>query len=289
MKNVILTPNPYRDRNFQTVRSAIQILKDAGMRPTVCLPFDVDKSFELPKDIRFSRLERELPNADAVVCFGGDGTILHTAKAATKRGLPILGVNIGTMGFMAELESTELHRLAQLATGDYTLDNRMMLDVTVQRDRDIIFHDICLNDVAVTKGAIARIVYLSVECDGVQAMTCGGDGVIVATPSGSTAYSLSAGGPIVEPDARNIIITPICAHDMGSRCVVASDRRVVTVRMVQNARRNAYLSVDGGKALRLNMGDVATIRKSRYETKLVKLNDRSFYDVVNAKFQRKLG
>lgn len=226
MKNVILTPNPYRDRNFQTVRSAIQILKDAGMRPTVCLPFDVDKSFELPKDIRFSRLERELPGADVVVCFGGDGTILHTAKAATKRGLPILGVNIGTMGFMAELENTELHRLAQLASGDFTLDNRMMLDVTVQRDRDIIFHDICLNDVAVTKGAIARIVYLSVECDGVQAMTCGGDGVIVATPSGSTAYSLSAGGPIVEPDARNIIITPVCAHDMGSRCVVASDRRV---------------------------------------------------------------
>ena len=289
MKNVILTPNPYRDRNFQTVRSAIQILKDAGMRPTVCLPFDVDKSFELPKDIRFSRLERELPGADVLVCFGGDGTILHTAKAATKRGIPILGVNIGTMGFMAELENTELHRLGQLASGDYTLDNRMMLDVTVQRDRDILFHDICLNDVVVTKGAVARIVYLSVECDGVQAMTCGGDGVIVATPSGSTAYSLSAGGPIVEPGARNIIITPICAHDMGSRCVVASDRRVVTVRMVQNARRNAYLSVDGGKALRLNMGDVATIRKSRFETKLVKLNNRSFYDVVNAKFQRKLG
>ena len=289
MKNVILTPNPYRDRNFQTVRSAIQILKDAGMRPTVCLPFDVDKSFELPKDIRFSRLERELPGADVLVCFGGDGTILHTAKAATKRGIPILGVNIGPMGFMAELENTELHRLGQLASGDYTLDNRMMLDVTVQRDRDILFHDICLNDVVVTKGAVARIVYLSVECDGVQAMTCGGDGVIVATPSGSTAYSLSAGGPIVEPDARNIIITPICAHDMGSRCVVASDRRVVTVRMVQNARRNAYLSVDGGKALRLNMGDVATIRKSRFETKLVKLNNRSFYDVVNAKFQRKLG
>ena len=287
MKNVLLTPNPYRDRNFTTVRSAIQILREAGMRPSVCLPFEVDRNFELPKDIRFSRMERELPNADVVVCFGGDGTILHMAKAATKRGIPILGVNIGTMGFMAELEASELHRLPQLASGDFTLDNRMMLDVTVQRDRDIIFHDICLNDVVVTKGAVARIVYLSVECDGIQAMTCGGDGVIVATPSGSTAYSLSAGGPIVEPDARNIIITPICAHDMVSRCVVASDRRVVTVQMAQNARRNAYLSVDGGKALRLNMGDVATIRKSRLETKLVKLNDRSFYDVVNAKFQRK--
>ena len=287
MKNVILTPNPYRDRNFQTVRAAMQILKDAGLRVSLCLPFDVDRSYELPKDLRFSRLERELNTADAVICFGGDGTILHTAKAATKRGIPILGVNIGTMGFLAELESSELNQLPKLATGDYRLDPRMMLDVTVQRDRDIIFHDICLNDVVVTKGAVARIVYLSVECDGVQALTCGGDGVIISTPSGSTAYNLSAGGPIVEPDARNIIITPICAHDICSRCVVTSDRRVLTVRMIQNARRNAFLSVDGGKAVRLNMGDVVTIRKSKYETKLLKLNDRSFYDVVNAKFQRK--
>ncbi len=287
MKNVILTPNPYRDRNFQTVRAAMQILKDAGLRVSLCLPFDVDRSYELPKDLRFSRLERELNTADAVICFGGDGTILHTAKAATKRGLPILGVNIGTMGFLAELESSELNQLPKLATGDYRMDPRMMLDVTVQRDRDIIFHDICLNDVVVTKGAVARIVYLSVECDGVQALTCGGDGVIISTPSGSTAYNLSAGGPIVEPDARNMIITPICAHDICSRCIVTSDRRVLTVRMIQNARRNAFLSVDGGKAVRLNMGDVVTIRKSKYETKLLKLNDRSFYDVVNAKFQRK--
>ena len=287
MKNVILTPNPYRDRNFSTVRSAMQILKDSGMRVSLCLPFEVDRGFELPKDLRFSRLDRELPNADAIVCFGGDGTILHTAKAATRRNIPILGVNIGTMGFLAELESSEIASLSQLASGTYKLDPRMMLDVTIQRDRDIIFHDICLNDVAITKGAVARIVYLSVECDGVQALSCGSDGIIVSTPSGSTAYNLSAGGPIVEPDARNMIITPICAHDMVSRCIVTSDRRVITVRMTQNARRNAFVSVDGGKAVRLNLGDTVTIRRSKLETKLIKLNDRSFYDVVNAKFQGK--
>ena len=286
MKNVILTPNPYRDRNFQTVRNAIQILKDAGISVSVCLPFEVDRSYELPRDIRFSRLERELPNADAVICFGGDGTILHMAKAATKKNIPILGVNIGTMGFLAELENSELDRLAQLAEGKFTIDKRMMLDVTVHRDRDIIFHDICLNDVVITKGAVARIVHLAVQCDTVQAMEFGGDGVIVATPSGSTAYSLSAGGPVVEPEANSIIITPICAHDIVSRCIVASDKRVVTVRMTQNARRNAFLSVDGGKAMRLNMGDVVTVQKSRLETRLVKLNDRSFYDVVNTKFRK---
>jgi len=285
VKNIILTPNPYRDKNFHTVREAMEVLKAAGANVRLCLPFDVDSNYDLPRDLRFHKLDREMGNADAVICFGGDGTILHMAKTATRRGLPILGVNIGTMGFMAELESTELDKLSRLVSGEFTLDKRMMLDVTVQRDRDIIFHDICLNDVAITKGAVARTVHLSVQCDGVQAMECSGDGVIISTPTGSTAYNLSAGGPIVEPEAKNIIITPICAHDFGTRCIVASDKRIITTQIVRNARRNAFLSVDGGKALRLNMGDIAVAKKSNLETKLIRLKDRSFFDVVNTKFQ----
>ena len=285
MKNIILTPNPYRDKNFQTVRDAADILRAAGANVKLCLPFEVDRSYELPRDLRFHKLDRELNNADGVICFGGDGTILHMAKTATRRGLPILGVNIGTMGFMAELESGELDKLAQLVTGEYSLDRRMMLDVTVQRDRDIIFHDICLNDVVITKGAVARIVHLSVHCDNVQAMECSGDGVIISTPAGSTAYNISAGGPIVEPEAKNIIITPICSHDVGTRCIVTSDKRVITTHIVRNSRRNAFLSVDGGKSMRLNMGDETIVRKSNLETKLIRLKDRSFFDVVNTKFR----
>lgn len=285
MKKVIMTPNPYRDKDFQTVRRAFQILTEAGMDVRLCLPFEVDRNYDLPKDLRFSRLDRELNGADLIICFGGDGTILHMSKTATRAGIPILGVNIGTMGFMAELENTELDQLKRLATGDYYIDKRMMLDVTVFRDRDIIFHDICLNDVVITKGAVARIVHLAVECDGVEAMECGGDGVIVATPTGSTAYSLSAGGPIVEPAAHSILVTPICAHDVGSRCMVTSDQRVITVKLIRNMRRNAYLSVDGGKSVRLNMGDVSIIKKSNLETSLIRLKDRSFYDVVNQKFR----
>ena len=285
MKKVILTPNPYRDRNFQTVRTAMQVLQNSGVEVRLCLPFEVDRSYDLPRDLRFSSLDRELPTADAVVCFGGDGTILHMAKAATRQGVPVLGVNIGTMGFMAELESTELEMLSCLAQDRYSIDERMMLDVTVHRDRDIIFHDICLNDVVITKGAVARIVHLAVRCDGVQAMECGGDGIIVSTPTGSTAYSLSAGGPIVEPEAHSILVTPICAHDVASRGFVASDKRIITVDLTRNARRNAFLSVDGGKALRMNMGDVATVKKSNLTTKLIRLKDRSFYDVVNMKFK----
>ena len=284
MKRVVLTPNPYRDKNFQTVRNAVAILEESGIETRLCLPFEVDKTFELPSDLAFYKLERELPNADLVICFGGDGTILHMAKAATKHSIPILGVNIGTMGFMAELESNEMEKLKQLAKGEYKIDRRMMLDVTVRRDREVLYRDICLNDVVITKGAVARIVHLSVRCDGVQAMECGGDGIIVATPTGSTAYNLSAGGPIVEPEARSILVTPICAHDMVSRSIVTSDKRTISVALVRNARRNAFLSVDGGKAIRLNMGDITTIRKSNMETKLLRLKERSFFDVLNTKF-----
>lgn len=286
MKTVVLTPNPYRDKNFQTVRKAQEILREEGITTRICLPFEVDHSFELPKDLRFYRLDRELPNAELVICFGGDGTILHIAKMAARREIPVLGVNIGTMGFMAELENTELETLRQLAKGDYTIDSRMMLDAVVHRQRDIVFHEICLNDAAVTKGAVARVVHLSVRCDGTPVMECGGDGLIVATPTGSTAYSLSAGGPIVEPEAKNILITPVCVHDISSRCIVASDKRTITIGLARNARRNAYLSIDGGKAFRLNLGDIVTIQKSKLETKLIRLKDRSFYDVVNSKFKR---
>ena len=286
VKKVILTPNPYRDKNFDTVRKALGILKNSGIDVKICLPFEVDRSYALPRDLRFSRLDREIHDASAIICFGGDGTILHMSKTATKHGIPVLGVNIGTMGFMAELEASELDMLSKLAADEYTIDERMMLDVTVHRERDIIFHDICLNDIAITKGAVARIVHLAVKCDGVQAMEFGGDGVIVATPTGSTAYSMSAGGPIVEPEAHSILVTPICAHDVACRGFVASDKRVITVELTYNARRNAFLSVDGGKAQRMNLGDVATIRKSNLTTKLIRLKDRSFYDVVNMKFKK---
>ena len=285
MKKVILASNPYRDAGFQTVRAAQKILQEVGLETRICLPFEVDRSFQLPRDIRFSRLEREIHSADAVICFGGDGTILHMAKIATRNRIPILGVNIGTMGFIAELESSEMEELKRLATGDYTTDARLMLDVTVKREEEIVYKDIALNDAVITKGAVARIVHLDVQCDGVRCMDFGGDGVIVSTPTGSTGYSLSAGGPIVEPDARNLILTPICAHDVVSRCTVTSDKRVITIQLSENARRNAFLSVDGGRAVKINAGDVVTVTCSKLETKLLRLKNRSFYDVINSKFK----
>ena len=285
MKNVILTPNPYRDRNFQTVRSAIQILKDAGIQPKLCLPFEVDRNYELPKDLRFSRLDRELPNAELVICFGGDGTILHMAKASTRRGVPLLGVNIGTMGFMAELESSELKELRRLADDDFSVEPRMMLHVRAEHEGRVILEEDALNDAVITKGAVARVVQMSVQGDGVDMMSFSGDGLIVCTPTGSTAYSMSAGGPLVEPAAQNIVLTPICAHDMQTRAIVTSADREITVQLARTGRKNAFLSVDGGKAVRLSSGDRITIRRSEHVTRLLRLTGRSFFEIIQNKFR----
>ena len=158
MKRIILTPNPYRDKNFQTVRKAVEILKNAGVDPRVCLPFEVDRSFDLPRDIRFSRLDREMPNAAAVICFGGDGTILHAAKDASNFGVPIVGVNMGSVGFMAELEQSEILQLTRLISGEYKLENRMLLDVRVIRDGRTLFRSTALNDALCTMSPSAQYV-----------------------------------------------------------------------------------------------------------------------------------
>lgn len=285
MRKVVMTPNPYRDRNFKYANLAEKILHDAGIETRICLAFDVDKSFDLPSDVVLHDLTHELKDADLLICFGGDGTILHASKAATRAGVPILGVNIGTMGFMAELESSELKLLRRLAEDDFTVEERMMLHVRAEREGELLLEEDALNDAVITKGAVARIVQMAVSCDDVEIMSFGGDGAIVSTPTGSTAYSMSAGGPIVEPTAQNIIITPICAHDMRTKTVVTSSQRVITVEIGRIGRKSAFLSVDGGRALRLNTGDRLTITRSEYATKLVHLSERSFFEILKNKFK----
>lgn len=285
MKKIVMTPNPYRDRNFKYANLAEKLLQEAGMETRICLAFDVDKNFELPDDIVFHDLSKELRDADLLICFGGDGTILHASKAATRAGVPILGVNIGTMGFMAELESSELKELRRLAENDYSVEERMMLHVTAEHEGRVILQEDALNDAVITKGAVARIVQMSVSCDGVEMMSFGGDGVIVCTPTGSTAYSMSAGGPIVEPTAQNIVITPICAHDMQTKAVVTSAERKITVQIGRIGRKNAFLSVDGGRALRLCAGDQITISRSAFTTRLIHLTKRSFFEIIKNKFR----
>ena len=173
---IVVSPNPYRDKQFKHARQACQILKEAGAEVSLCLPFDVDRSFEIPSDLRFREIQKEIRTADMLICFGGDGTILHSSKIATEHGLPILGVNIGTMGFIAELEASEMELLRKIPQGDYTVEPRTMLDVSVVSGKQTLFHETALNDAVITKGAIARVVQLSITCDGASngrsAKTC---------------------------------------------------------------------------------------------------------------------
>ena len=286
MKRVVMTPNPYRDRDFSCVREAQRVLEQAGVEVKICLAFDVDPSFALPPDVPITDLNEGLKTAEALICFGGDGTILHTSKLAMRRNIPILGVNIGTVGFMAELESSEMELLAGLAADDYTLDERMTIFVRLLHEGRIIYRDTALNDAVITKGAVARVIQTAVFLDGVEAMNFSGDGLIAATPTGSTAYSMSAGGPIVEPSADNIILTPICAHNLQPRSLIASPQRKVEIQVGRINRRNAFLSVDGGKAMRVYSGDRIFLEMGNQKTKLLKLKNTTFFDIVKSKLNQ---
>ena len=281
---VVLSPNPYRDRGLKAAQAAEKILKAAGVETAICLPFSVEGSnVEFPKHIQFKQTEEELKSADILVCFGGDGTILHAAKDANQFNVPILGVNLGSVGFMAELELGELSMLSKLPVGKYDVEERMMLDVTVRRDGKVIYSDIALNDAALTKGAVARVVDLEVLGDKTTITKMSADGVVISTPTGSTAYSMSAGGPIVEPTAENIIVTPICPHALSARSFVLGHERTVSIKLGRMAHKTAFLSVDGGKAFKLNGGDVVETKVSKSKTRLVRVTGRTFYEILNHK------
>ena len=286
MKKIVLTPNPYRDRNFKYVTLADKLLREAGLETRICLAFDVDRSFELPDNVVLTELNHELRDADLLVCFGGDGTILHASKAATKAGIPVLGVNIGTMGFMAELESSELKELRRLADDDFSVEPRMMLHVRAEHEGRVILEEDALNDAVITKGAVARVVQMSVQGDGVDMMSFSGDGLIVCTPTGSTAYSMSAGGPLVEPENENIIMTPICAHSLAGKSFVLAPGRQITIVPERIHDRPAILVADGGDSIALIRGDQIRIRRSDNYTLLA--DTGSFYETAFGKLTDRL-
>lgn len=282
---IVLSSNPYRDKGLRVALEARRILERAGALTVLCLPFQPKKGdrMELPKQAALSTLDQELPTADLLICFGGDGTILHAARDATLHGVPILGVNTGSVGFMAELERSELSLLTPLARGMYTIEERMMLDVKVLRGGRVVSQDLALNDAVISKGSMARVAEMEVLADHVKVISITGDGVIVATPTGSTAYSMSAGGPIVEPTSKSIIVTPVCAHQLAARAMVLAPERMVTVQLPRGNHKYLYLSVDGGKAVRLSGGDKVEICQGARCTQLLRLANRSFYQVINQK------
>jgi NAD+ kinase len=224
--------------------------------------------------------------ADMLVVFGGDGTILGAARQAAPRKIPILGVNLGGFGFLAEVNDAEVEdALHRLLAGDYDVDERMMLRADVVRGGRSVHEVLALNDIVVTKSGYARVLRLRTFVNDELLATHLADGQIVATPTGSTAYSLSAGGPIVHPAVDVMVLTPICAHTLNARPVVISAADTVTVRVdpVGAPPPPAMLTVDGQKGFPLETGDEVRAQRSPHRTRLIRMKREGFYTLLRTK------
>ena len=226
----------------------------------------------------------EVPaDTECVITLGGDGTILHLAKLAALNRIPMLGINMGGLGFLAELEVNSLQAMRGLKNWDFPIEERMMLDVSVLRDGKQIYANMGLNDAVIREGPISHVIHLKISSDGKHLVDIAGDGAIIATPTGSTAYSLSAGGPVVEPCAQTMLLTPICTHNMRFSSYVLSPEHTLTVELERNGRKPVYLFVDESRAFPLRSNDVVQIRRSRHVTRLAHLSEKSFCEVFAQK------
>ena len=277
-RQIVLCPNPKKDKGYETTLKVYEVLTNAGHNAVISPVSTLPDEKPFPDTVKTMPLSESVEKAALIICFGGDGTILKTARAVMNTPVPILGINLGHKGFMADLEPNDIDLLLKAADGDYKPISRMMIDVELVRDGKVIYSDSALNEAVVC--GTATTVKVSAYGDGSKITEYTGDGIIVATPTGSTAYSLSAGGSLVEPSADNILLTPICAHIMTVRPFVLAPDRIVTIKTSENDGKRIWLSVDGGELIPFLPNDQLYIKKSQHHTILAKVSDKSFYDIV---------
>ena len=228
---------------------------------------------------------RELAHqCDCIMVWGGDGTLLNCARQTAATGTPIFGVNLGRLGFLTEIDIPDLReKMLALLAGEYFIEERMMLQATVLRNNEIIDQAICLNDAVVSKGASFRMVHLTMKVNGEHVGTFAADGLILASPTGSTAYSLSAGGPIISPEAQVLLITPICPH-LSNRPLVISPESEVEV-VVLPAVEDVRLTLDGQYGITLKVGDKIIVKRAPVKARFLKIQKTSFFDVLRGKLK----
>lgn len=277
----LLMPNPDKEHAIECTRGVIRELSACG------IPAMLDDRFrQMVGDIEgaeYLPFFDGLRQCDVVIAIGGDGTILHAAKHAVDEEKLLLGINVGRLGFMAGLEPAELSLLRRLPEKGYTIDRRMLLECTHITDGKR--HEyLALNDIVLSNGALSRMVDLDVFCDDKAVMSYRADGVIFSTPTGSTAYALSAGGPIVEPGMRSIILTPICPHSLVTRTVIFSADKVLRIEASPLNRNPIYLTVDGVEGAQIDPKDSLSIRQSEKSVQLISFMDTNFYETLSRKF-----
>lgn len=232
----------------------------------------------------YMSLEEIYSSTDLVIAIGGDGVMLEAARRATPTGTPILGINMGRVGYMTELEMTELELLDKIFAGEYYLDERAMLKVEIKSGNgQSRFSAYALNEAVIAKGATARIIDLELSDNGRLVSEYRADGLVIATPTGSTAYSLSAGGPIIDPKLSCFCVTPICPHSLVARPLIFPDTAVLEVKNTCIRERVLHLTVDGKATFDLFYGDMAVITKSSVRTKLLRIKNEDFYSKIRMK------
>ncbi|MBR4579438.1 MAG: NAD(+)/NADH kinase [Oscillospiraceae bacterium] len=284
-KAILLCPNAHRDLGLTATRCAMELLRSRGHQVLIS-PFLSDGLEDTwPADLPTVSLEEGIARSRLAVTLGGDGTILQISRYLAGTGVPVLGVNMGHMGFLAELERMEIERLAEVADGDFTVLPRMMLDVELWRDGKVVYSARPLNEAVVR--SLVSVVRFCAFGDGREITAFSGDGIIISTPTGSTAYSMAAGGPIVEPEAECIILTPICAFRLAARSFVLTADRHVSIRSVDQGSKEVMLSIDGEPVPFLE-GDELRVRRSKETLLMARVSDSSFYDIVYDKLNDKM-
>ena len=272
MKRIVLCPNMTRDDGLSVTLHVREMLENAGCEVIVSPVYG--EVSEIPT----MELADAIRGADLLVTLGGDGTILHLAPLLKDCAVPMVGVNLGHKGFLTELDRSSVDKLLDAAAGRYTIVPRMMLDIELVRDGEVIFSDTAINEALIS--GIVQNVRLTALGDGERILTFSGDGVIVCSPTGSTAYSMSAGGPLVEPETENLILTPICAHMLAARSFVLSPERVVTVCPRELEDKRCILSCDGRGMIDLRDGDEVIVRRSDCKLYFADLGTKSFYETA---------
>lgn len=239
---------------------------------------------ELPEiESEFVPFYKMIELCDIIIPVGGDGTILHAAKF----GKPVLGINAGRIAFMAGLEPTELDLLTHLKTGNYKTDKRMMLNVTVNNGEENVSQNYCINDVVAARGEQIKMVEIAVECDSRLINNYFTDGIIVATPTGSTAYNLSAGGPVVDPEIESLLLTPVCTHSLFSRTLIFKPDAKLSLKALSDD--GMIVSCDGSDPAFVPSGGYVTVERASGDAEFIRIKADAFHDILNNKLaQRRL-
>ena len=244
------------------------------------LPLDESRFFGLEE---YGVAEIEKQRADIALSLGGDGTLLGVCRRYGSHQVPVCGINLGTLGFMADIELGELEVMLQrILERDYRIENRLLLAGYVESEGESRFLGHAINDVVITKGGVARMLHLGLAINRVHLIDYKADGIIVSSPTGSTAYSLSAGGPIMSPSIPALLLTPICAHTFNMRPLVIGEDDVVHIKIAA-VHQDILVTFDGQESFRLLPGDEVMVRKSKVQASIVKFQDKDYYQILRTK------